>query len=76
MAAQDRHKKWIDQQRKLLKFEIGDRVFIKIFPMQGMIIFGKKGKLDPRYIGPFEITEKIRILVYRLSILATNYHYY
>jgi hypothetical protein len=37
---------------------VGDRVFLKVSPMRGMIQFGKKGKLSPRFIGPFEITQK------------------
>ncbi|XP_058203011.1 uncharacterized protein LOC131317481 [Rhododendron vialii] len=51
-----------------LAFTVGDHVFLKIRPKKGVIRFGKKGKLSPRYIGPFNIVEKIRKVAYRLAL--------
>ncbi|GJS59544.1 putative reverse transcriptase domain-containing protein [Tanacetum coccineum] len=48
------------------KFEVGDRVLLKVSPWKGVIRFGKRGKLAPRYVGPFEILERIGIVAYRL----------
>ena len=56
-AAQDRQKRGADTDRRLLEFEAGQYVFLKISPMKGVIGFGVRGKLSPRYIGPFEILE-------------------
>ena len=47
---------------------MGDSVFLKVTPMKGMMRFEKKGKLSPRYIGPFEILEKIGKVAYRLVL--------
>lgn len=56
-VAQDRHKSYVDRRRKELHFEVGNNVFLKIAPMKVVLRFGKKGKLRPRFIGPFEILE-------------------
>ena len=66
--AQDRQKSYADVKRKDVSFEIGDKVFLKIAPMKGVVRFGKKGKLQPRYMGPFEILEKIGDVAYRLTL--------
>ena len=50
-----RQKSFADPRRKDVSFSAGDLVFLKVSPMKGVIRFGKKGKLAPRYIGPFEI---------------------
>ncbi|KAL5566402.1 hypothetical protein UlMin_029566 [Ulmus minor] len=57
-TAQDRQKSYADKRRRPLEFQVGDSVFLKIAPMKGVMRFGKRGKLSPRYIGPFEILEK------------------
>ncbi|KAK6160882.1 hypothetical protein DH2020_004263 [Rehmannia glutinosa] len=57
-----------DKRRKPLEFSIGDMIFIKVAPMKGVMRFGKKGKLNPRYIGPFEILERIGSLAYRIAL--------
>ena len=58
-TAQSRQKSYADVRRRPLEFEIGDKVFLKVAPMRGVMRFGKKGKLSPRYIGPFEILERV-----------------
>ncbi|GJW37127.1 putative reverse transcriptase domain-containing protein [Tanacetum coccineum] len=67
-AARDRQKSYVDNRRKPLEFEVGDRVMLKVSPWKGVIRFGKKGKLAPRYVGPFEILERIGLVAYRLRL--------
>ncbi|GJY30143.1 hypothetical protein Tco_0413638 [Tanacetum coccineum] len=55
-------------ERKPLEFEVGDRVLLKVTPWKGIVRFGKKGKLAPRYVGPFEILERIGLVAYRLRL--------
>nr|GFA43650.1 putative reverse transcriptase domain-containing protein [Tanacetum cinerariifolium] len=50
-------KNYVDKRRKPLEFKVGDRVLLKVSPWKGVVRFGKKGKLAPRYVGPFEIVE-------------------
>ena len=52
-VAQSRQKSYADTRRRDLEFEIGDMVFIRVARMKGVMRFGKKGKLSPRYVGPF-----------------------
>ncbi|KAL5563758.1 hypothetical protein UlMin_033505 [Ulmus minor] len=58
-TAQSRQKSYTDKRRRPLEFQVGDAVFLKVAPMKGVMQFGKKGKLSPRYIRPFEILERI-----------------
>ncbi|KAL0537392.1 hypothetical protein IC582_026370 [Cucumis melo] len=58
-TAQSRQKSYADVRRKDLEFEIGDKVFLKVAPMKGVLRFERKGKLSPRFVGPFEILERI-----------------
>ncbi|GJY20824.1 hypothetical protein Tco_0393390, partial [Tanacetum coccineum] len=67
-AARDRQKSYVDNRRKLLEFEVGDRVMLKVSPWKGIIQFGKKRKLAPRYLGSFEILERIGPVAYRLRL--------
>nr|GEZ20396.1 putative reverse transcriptase domain-containing protein [Tanacetum cinerariifolium] len=67
-AARVRQKSYADNRRKPLEFEVGDRVLLKVSPWKGLIHFGKKGKLAPRYVGPFEILERISPVAYRLRL--------
>ncbi|KAL2237891.1 UNVERIFIED_CONTAM: Transposon Tf2-11 polyprotein [Sesamum indicum] len=67
-AEQDRQKSYVDQHRREMEYEVGDKVFLKISPWRGILRFGKHGKLSPRYIGPYEIIERIRQLAYRLAL--------
>ncbi|GJX88101.1 putative reverse transcriptase domain-containing protein [Tanacetum coccineum] len=67
-AARDRQKSYADNRRKPLEFEVGDRVLLKVSPWKGIIRVGKKGKLAPRYVRPFEILERIDPVAYRLRL--------
>ena len=66
--ARDRQKSYADNSRKDLQFEIGDRVFLKISPWKGVLRFGKRGKLSPRFIGPYEIVSKVGPIAYKLKL--------
>ena len=67
-ADQDRQKSYADKRRKDLEFEVDDRVFLKLSPWKGVVRFGKRGKLNPRYIGSFEIIDKIGPVASRLYL--------
>ena len=67
-AAQDRQKKWADRHRRFLEFESCDHVFQRVSRWKGVFRFGRGGKLSPRYIGPFEILERVGRLAYRLAL--------
>ncbi|XP_075499251.1 uncharacterized protein LOC142537636 [Primulina tabacum] len=67
-TAQTRQKSYADNRRRPLEFEVGDHVFIKIAPLKGVMRFRKKGKLSPRFIGPFEILDKIGERAYCLAL--------
>ena len=68
VTAQSRQKSYADRRRRPLAFEVGDHVFLKISPRRGLMRFGKSGKLSPRFIGPFEILERIGETAYRLAL--------
>ncbi|KAA0051719.1 pol protein [Cucumis melo var. makuwa] len=68
LTAHSRQKSYADVRRKNLEFEAGDMVFLKIAPMKGVMRFVKKGKLSPRFVGPFEILERICPVAYRLAL--------
>ena len=57
-VAQSRQKSYADKRRRPLKFAKGDHVYLKVSPMKGVNRFGVKGKLAPRYIGPFSIVDR------------------
>ncbi|GJX66652.1 putative reverse transcriptase domain-containing protein [Tanacetum coccineum] len=67
-AAQDRQKNYVDKRRKPLEFSVGDYVLLKVSPWKGMVRFGKKGKLAPRFVGPFKIIKKVGTVAYRLDL--------
>ncbi|GKA75746.1 hypothetical protein Tco_0782124, partial [Tanacetum coccineum] len=64
-AARDRQKSYVDNRRKPLELAVRDKVLLKVSPWKGMMRFGKKGKLTPRYVGPFEILKRIGPVAYR-----------
>nr|GEU89089.1 putative reverse transcriptase domain-containing protein [Tanacetum cinerariifolium] len=67
-AARDRQKSYADVRRKPLEFQVGDRVMLKVSPWKGVVCFGKRGKLNPRYIGPFKVLAKVGTVAYRLEL--------
>ncbi|GJT14900.1 putative reverse transcriptase domain-containing protein [Tanacetum coccineum] len=67
-AARDHQKSYADVRQKPLEFQIGDKVKLKVSPWKGVIRFGKRGKLNPRYIGPFKIIDKKCIVDETLAI--------
>ncbi|KAL4014536.1 hypothetical protein IC575_026741 [Cucumis melo] len=68
LTAQSRQKSYADVRRKDLEFEVGDKVFLKVAPMRGVLRFERRGKLSPRFVGPFEILERIGPVAYRLVL--------
>ena len=68
--AQDHQKSYADRRRRALEFQVGDKVFLKISPWKGVIRFGKRGKLSPRYMGPYEVIERVGAVAYRLALPA------
>ncbi|KAL5578429.1 hypothetical protein UlMin_020128 [Ulmus minor] len=67
-AAQSRQKSYADVRRRPLQFDVGNYVFLKVTPRRGVTRFGVKGKLAPRYIGPFEIMSRVGEVAYRLAL--------
>ncbi|GJS24943.1 putative reverse transcriptase domain-containing protein [Tanacetum coccineum] len=67
-AVRDRQKSYADKRRKPLEFEVGDQVLLKVSPWKGVVRFGKKGKLAPRYVGPFKILKRIGLIAYKLRL--------
>ena len=68
LTAQSRQKSYTDVRRRPLEFEVGDHVFLKVMPKRGVVRFGKRRKLSPRVIGPFEMLERIGTVTYRLVL--------
>ncbi|GJY73648.1 putative reverse transcriptase domain-containing protein [Tanacetum coccineum] len=63
-----RQKSYADKRRKPLEFKVGYKVMLKVSPWKGVIHFSKRGKLNPRYIGPFKILAKVGTIAYRLEL--------
>lgn len=68
LTAQSRQKSYVDKHRRKLEFEVGDLVYIKVSPMKGVICFGKKGKLIPRYVGPFQVKKRMSSVAYKVEL--------
>ena len=67
-TTQSRHQSYANQRRRPLRFSVGDRVFLRVSPMKGVMRFGRRGKLSPRYIGPFEILRTVGEVAYELAL--------
>ena len=69
-VARDRKKKYTDRRWRSSEFAVGDQVFLKVYPLRNVIRFGRRGKLAPRFIGPFRIVERVGSLAYHLDLPA------
>ena len=67
-VADDRHKSYVDMKRKDIHCEIDEKVFLKVSPWKKVMRFGENGKLSPRFIGPYEVIEKVGPAAYRLAL--------
>ncbi|GJX08112.1 hypothetical protein Tco_0196044 [Tanacetum coccineum] len=67
-AARDRQKSYADMRCKHLEFQVGDQVMLKVSPWKGVIRFGKREKLNPRYIETFKVLAKVGTIAYRLEL--------
>ena len=68
LTAQSQQKSYVDRRCRPLKFEVGDHVFLNVMPKRGVVRFCKRGKLVPRYIGPFKVLERVGIVAYQLAL--------
>ena len=62
----NRQKSYTDVRRRPLEFEVNDWVYFKVSPMKGVMRFGKKGKLIPRYVGPYKLSKRVGNVAYEL----------
>ena len=63
-------KSYANHRRRDIEFEEGDKVYLKYSPMKGVVRFCKKGKLSPRYVGPYEIFQRVGKVAYGLKFLV------
>ncbi|KAD5803586.1 hypothetical protein E3N88_14946 [Mikania micrantha] len=68
LAAEPTPKRYADKRRKPLEFQVGDRVLLKVSPWKGVIRFGIRGKLNPRYIELFKIVKRVGHVAYELNL--------
>ncbi|GKD40113.1 hypothetical protein Tco_1260320 [Tanacetum coccineum] len=67
-VARDWQKSYADLKRKPMDFQVGDKVMLKVSPWKGVARFGKRGKLNPKYVGPFKVLEKVGSVAYKLEL--------
>ena len=67
-VAQSRQKSYADSKCKEVVYEIGDRAYLGVSPLQGVKRFGVKGKLAPRFVGPYRVLERMREVAYKLEL--------
>ena len=66
--AQSRQKSYADSKRKEVTYEIGDRAYLRVSPLRGVKRFGIKGKLAPRFVGPYRVLERMGEVAYKLEL--------
>ncbi|GJT47572.1 hypothetical protein Tco_0956287, partial [Tanacetum coccineum] len=67
-VARNRQKSYADLKCKPMEFQVGDKVMLKVLPWKGVVHFGKRGKLNPRYVRPFKVLEKVGSIAYKLEL--------
>nr|GFB25788.1 reverse transcriptase domain-containing protein [Tanacetum cinerariifolium] len=67
-TARDRQKSYDDLKHKPMEFQVGDKVMLKVSPWKGVVRFGKRGKLNPIYVGPFKLLKKVGAVAYKLEL--------
>nr|GEZ64827.1 putative reverse transcriptase domain-containing protein [Tanacetum cinerariifolium] len=67
-AARNRQKSYVDLKRKPMEFQVGDMVMLKVSPWKGVVRFGKQGKLNHRYVGPFKVVARVGSIAYKIDL--------
>jgi hypothetical protein len=68
MIAQSQQKSYADNRQRDLEFQVGDHVYLNVSPLRGTVRFQVKGKLAPRYVGPYRICQRIGKLAYKVEL--------